>query len=30
LSGWGLFFSGHYRLNFFHRHPHIPMAGAAH
>ena len=29
LSGWGLFFSGGHRLS-FHRHPHIPMAGAAH
>jgi len=30
LAGWGLFFSGHHRLTFLHRHPHIPMAGAAH
>jgi hypothetical protein len=30
LSGWGLFFSGQHRLTFLHRHPHIPMAGAAH
>ena len=30
LSGWGLFFSGQHRLTFFHRHPHTPMAGAAH
>ncbi len=30
LSGWGLFFSGQHRLTFVHRHPHIPMAGAAH
>jgi len=30
LSGWGLFFSGQHRLAFFYRHPHIPMAGAAH
>jgi hypothetical protein len=28
LSGWGLFFSGQRRVNIFHRHPHIPMAGA--
>ena len=30
LSGWGLFFSGQHRLTFLHRHPHVPMAGAAH
>ena len=30
LSGWGLFFSGHHRIAFFHHHPHVPMAGAAH
>jgi len=30
LSGWGLFLSGQHRLTFIHRHPHIPMAGAAH
>ena len=30
LSGWALFFSGQHRLTFLHRHPQIPMAGAAH
>jgi hypothetical protein len=30
LAEWGLFFSGQHRLAFFHHHPHVPMAGAAH
>jgi hypothetical protein len=30
LSGLGLFLSGQHHLTFLHRHPHIPMAGAAH